>query len=48
MTENWPGYGFMGLLAAAPGLAIGAPVIAAAGALVAPVVMGMKMVGDHE
>ena len=48
MTENWPGYGFMGLLAAAPGLAIGAPVIAAAGALVGPVVMGMKMVGDHE
>jgi hypothetical protein len=48
MAQNWPGYTFMGFLAAGSGLAVGAPLLALAGAIAAPIGMGVHVIRDME
>lgn len=48
MALNWPGYTFLGLLAASPGLAVGAPALALAGAVAAPIGLGVRHIREME
>ena len=48
MGQNWPGYTFMGMLGFLPGLAIGAPALTVAGAMAAPVLMGVHFIRRAE
>ena len=48
MAVNWPGYTFLGLLAAGPGLAVSAPALALAGAVAAPVALGVRHIRAME
>jgi hypothetical protein len=48
IAQNWPGYTLMGLLAAGPGLAVGIPALALAGAVAAPLGMGIQTIREAE
>jgi hypothetical protein len=48
MKLNWPGYTFAGTLGAGAGLLLGAPVVAVAAAIAAPIAMGIHVVREDE
>ena len=48
MAANWPGSSFMAMLAAAPALAVGAPLLALAAGVAAPVLMGVHQIKQME